>query len=376
MARFDRYMLSQCLQLFGFFALVLVLVYWVNQAVILFDRLIADGQTALVFLEFTALSLPNLIRLVLPVAAFAAVLYVTNRMSSDSELTVMQSTGYSSRRMARPVIIFGVIAGLMMAVLMHVLVPISQERLAIRQAEVNENVTGRLLREGVFTHPGSGSTLYLRDITAEGELQDVFLADAVPGKRDQIFTAERAFLVRTEDGPQLVMLDGQSQTMDPEAGTLFVTTFDDFAIDIASLVDPTNSRRPSLRELPTALLLNPTQEALKITRKSAGAFAQEAHERLSQPMFPLVASLLGFSVLMTAGFTRFGIWKQIVAAVVLLVGLKALESVAAQQIVENPQTWPVAYAPAALGLFLAWCGLAFADRNRRPPKEQFGEAAQ
>jgi lipopolysaccharide export system permease protein len=28
---------------FGFFALVLVMVYWVNQAVLLFDRLIADG---------------------------------------------------------------------------------------------------------------------------------------------------------------------------------------------------------------------------------------------------------------------------------------------------------------------------------------------
>ena len=57
MARFDRYMLSQCLQLFGFFGLVLVLVYWINQAVILFDQLIADGQTALVFLELPALTL-------------------------------------------------------------------------------------------------------------------------------------------------------------------------------------------------------------------------------------------------------------------------------------------------------------------------------
>ncbi|MEL6700686.1 MAG: LptF/LptG family permease, partial [Pseudomonadota bacterium] len=77
MARFDRYMLSQLLVLFGFFSLILVLVYWVNQAVALFDQLIADGQSARVFFEFTALSLPNIIRLVLPVAAFTAVIYVT-----------------------------------------------------------------------------------------------------------------------------------------------------------------------------------------------------------------------------------------------------------------------------------------------------------
>ncbi|MEM1235644.1 MAG: LPS export ABC transporter permease LptF [Pseudomonadota bacterium] len=368
MARFDRYMLAQCLQLFGFFSLVLVFIYWVNQAVSLFDQLIADGQTAVVFLEFTALSLPNLIRIVLPVAAFAAVLYVTNRMSTDSEITVMQATGYSARRMSRPVIFFGLIAGVMMAILMHVLVPVSQERLGIRESEVRQNVTARLLREGMFTHPGAGSTLYIRNMTPEGELLDVFLADAIPDQKDQIFTAERAFLVKSDDGPKLVMLDGQSQTLDPQLNTLFLTTFDDAVIDIGSLVDPARTSRPSLRELPTALLLDPTPEALALTRRSAGEFAQELHERFAQPLFPLVAALLGFAVLMSAGFTRFGIWKQIVVALVLLVALKSLEGVAARQIIENPATWALAYLPSALGLLLAWAALLFADRNRRMSK--------
>ena len=46
------------------------------------------------FLEFTALALPNVIRLVLPLSAFAATIYVTNRLSAESELTVMQATGF------------------------------------------------------------------------------------------------------------------------------------------------------------------------------------------------------------------------------------------------------------------------------------------
>ncbi|MEO6300594.1 MAG: LPS export ABC transporter permease LptF, partial [Paracoccaceae bacterium] len=47
MTRFDRYLLSQLLTMFGFFALVLVGVYWINRAVGLFDQLIGDGQSAL-----------------------------------------------------------------------------------------------------------------------------------------------------------------------------------------------------------------------------------------------------------------------------------------------------------------------------------------
>ncbi len=109
MTRFDHYMLAQLMKVFGFFALVLVLVYWINRAVLLFDQLIADGQSAAVFVEFTLLSLPNVIRLVLPMAAVAAAIYVTNRLSQDSELVAMQATGYGPFRLARPVLYFGVI---------------------------------------------------------------------------------------------------------------------------------------------------------------------------------------------------------------------------------------------------------------------------
>jgi len=145
-AKFDRYMLSQLLVLFGFFALVLVALFWINRAVILFDRLIGDGQSALVFLEFTMLGLPRLITTVLPIAAFAGAVYVTNRMSGESELTVMQSTGSGPWRMARPVLVYGVLVGLMMSVLSHFLVPMAQAELRQRESEVSQNVTARPAR--------------------------------------------------------------------------------------------------------------------------------------------------------------------------------------------------------------------------------------
>ena len=49
MSHINNYILKQLLTLFGFFALVLVLIYWINRAVRLFDELIANGQSAIVF---------------------------------------------------------------------------------------------------------------------------------------------------------------------------------------------------------------------------------------------------------------------------------------------------------------------------------------
>ena len=128
MPRIDRYILGQLLTLFGFFALVLVSVYWINRAVSLFDDLLNDGQTALVVLEFTALTLPLVISVVLPVAAFAATAYGTNRLAGESELVAMQSAGLGPWRLARPVLIFGVFVGVMVAVLVHGLVPMARDR--------------------------------------------------------------------------------------------------------------------------------------------------------------------------------------------------------------------------------------------------------
>jgi lipopolysaccharide export system permease protein len=105
--------MAQLTVVFGFFALILVLIYWINRAVKLFDQLISNGQSAIVFLEFTALILPNVIAQVMPIASFAATVYVCNRLASESELVVVQATGFSPWRLARPVLMFGVVVALL-----------------------------------------------------------------------------------------------------------------------------------------------------------------------------------------------------------------------------------------------------------------------
>ena len=236
MGRFDRYVLSQLLTLFGFFSLVLVMVYWINRAVILFDQLIADGQSAGVFLEFTALSLPSIITIVLPLSAFAASLYVTNRMSGEAELTVVQATGYSPFRLARPVALFGLIVTLLLSALVHVLAPAALTRLNARQAEIAGTATARLLREGTFITPVDGVTVYIREITRGGELRDIFLSDQRAAGEKVTYTVARAYLVQAETGPQLVMVDGGVQTFRVAERQLVTTGFADLVYDIAPLL--------------------------------------------------------------------------------------------------------------------------------------------
>ena len=348
--RFDRYILAQLVMLFGFFALVLVLVYWVNRAVILFDQLIANGQSAVVFLEFTALSLPNVIRVVLPIAAFAGSVYVTNRLMSESELVVVQATGFSPWRLMRPVLAFGVIVFLMSSILAHLLVPISQARLSDRSAEIAENMTARLLSEGRFLHPADGVTFYIREISSLGALQNAFLSDARTPGRSITYTAREALLVRGENSPSLVMIDGMAQSFDEGSRRLSVTRFQDFAFDLDGLVDNVASGRRNASELPTTMLLNADQTALELTGSSRNSLIAEAHERFSDALNGLIAPLIGFAALMVGGYSRFGVWRQIIGAIVALILVQMVTQAGQGAVRNDALRWPLAYAGPLFGL--------------------------
>lgn len=361
-------MLSQLMVLFGFFALVLVAVYWVNRAVVLFDRLIADGHSAGVFLEFTALSLPGVIALVLPMASFAAAVYVTNRLMGDSELTVVQATGYSPWRLARPVLLFGVIVALMMSALTHVLVPASVAQLKEREVEISGSVSARLLREGTFLHPGPGVTFFIRDITPEGELRDVYLSDRRQADREVTYTAERAYVVQADEGPRLVMVSGLAQTLRTETRALSTTLFQDFTYDISTLIVQNQNLNLRPRHLSTWDLLTRPEAMAALTDVPLARINEELHGRFQQALLGLVAALIGFSTLLTGSFSRFGVGRQIVVAIFLLVIVKLVESAVTDPTRNSAALWPLIYLPSVVGLVLATAMLHLAARPFRHPR--------
>ncbi|MTH79502.1 LPS export ABC transporter permease LptF [Paracoccus aestuariivivens] len=368
MPRIDRYILSQFLTLFGFFALVLVSVYWINRAVSLFEQLISDGQTALVVLEFTALTLPLVISVVLPIAAFAASAYGTNRLASESELVAMQAAGMSPWRLARPVLVFGVIVAVMVAILVHSIVPMARARMADRQAEIAQNVTAQFLRAGSFQYPAKGVTLYIRDIARDGRLEDFFLEDARDPNNQATYTATEALVVKTDAGPRLVLLHGMAQNLRLSGGQqqLSITRFDELAYDIAALAEAESQRNRDLRAYSTARLLRPDAELLAITGSTADKALAEAHERLSKPLQAPVAAMLGFAMLLLGGFSRFGVWRQVVWAVVALIFVQFLDTAASNQVAQNAARWPLMYVPSLVGGLICAFVLWRAARPRGP----------
>lgn len=338
-------------------------VFWVNRAVVLFDRLIGDGQSVLVFLELSALTLPNLIRMILPIAAFAATVWVTNRLNSESELTVLRSTGSSPWQLARPAFAFGLTCAAMMIALTHFLLPLSISKLDLRQSEVARNVTARILNEGDFLHPADGVTFYIREIDDDGTLNDVFLSDRRDPDLIVTYTGARAFLVRDEDRTHLIMVDGMAQRLHTESRRLSTTAFADFSYDISGLAKKTESRARNIRAIPSLELMNNRAQIAADEGHSLGVQAEEFHLRFARALVCVAVTLLGFSSLMLGNFSRFGVWKQALLAFVLLIVVEGLRGVVSEPVLKNPDLWPLIYIPTVMGIGIA---LMFLQLSARP----------
>mgnify|MGYP003645798447 CR=1 FL=1 len=346
-------MLSQFLVLFGFFALVLVALFWINRAVLLFDRLIGDGQSALVFLEFTALGLPKLIETVLPIATFAGSVYVTNRMMGESEMTVLQSTGTGPWRLARPVLVYGMCVAAMMLVLSNLLVPLAQGQLKQRESDISQNVSARLLTEGAFLQPADKVTFYTRQIDADGVLHDVFLSDRRNPDQSVIYSASEAYLVRGDTGSTLIMVKGLAQRLNYADQRLSTANFRDFSFDISALI-----RHDANTVLPISAMITPAlifggDGLSALTGESPGAIAEEIHSRLAQPMFCVVAALVGFATLILGGFSRFGVWREIVLAFGLLIVIDGARGALVDLVRGDVRLWPLVYVPSLAGASIA-----------------------
>lgn len=368
MTRLDRYILRQLIVAFGLFVLIFTGVVWLTQAVRLIDTVVASGQSAQVFLQFSALVLPQVFVIVLPLAGIGAALSALHRLQSESELTVMMSAGNGPSALLRPVAGFGVMIALLLALVMQGLVPVTGRMLAERTRSIRSDLANALVVERQFLHPLGGLTLFIAGVGRAGEMEGLFLNDQRDPSRVITYSAERARLVRDDTEARLVMSDGVALTSASGGGRLNSVRFDQFVFDLSDVLREDGDRVPRPSEYGVRDLLSPTPEMLAPERYSLGDYRSEGHYKLAMPLLALLFPAVALFTLLAGGYRRSGFGRRVIVAIGVCVILQVLMFAARAQMEERPELWPLVYVPHLLGL--AYCGglLAYLTRGGAAPR--------
>lgn len=350
MTRLDRYILRQLVAAFGFFLLIFTGVIWLTQAVRLIDTVIASGQGAAIFLEFSALVLPQVLVIVVPLAGLGAALYALNRLYGDSELVVMMAAGLGPAGLLRPVALFGGAIALAMAVVLMQLVPRSGAALAERTQSIRSDLANALIVERQFLHPMRGLTLFIGATERTGEMRSLFLHDQREPERPVTYSAEMAVLLREGDEARLVMIDGVALALSPDGERLSAVKFEQFSYDLSDLVRADDTRRRRPEEYALSALLAPTEAMLADGYYSVGRYLAEAHYKLSQPVLAMLYPMIALVTLLAGGYRRSGFGRRVFVAVGIALVLQALVIIVRSRVQEEAALWPTMYLPVALAL--------------------------
>ena len=160
-------------------------------ASLIINKGVAFNQIAMVFLSIV----PTFLEIAIPLATLLGVMLAFARLSGDSELIVIRSSGISLTQLIRPVLLFGILSAVVCLYVSFELRPWGYRTLANSLFEIARSKSTAGLDQGIFNKLGL-LTLYAENIDhSSGELGKAIIDDRRENNKRQLVTAKRGKII-------------------------------------------------------------------------------------------------------------------------------------------------------------------------------------
>ena len=301
--RLDRYALRLIAGPLALALGALLLAQLLERLLRLFDLAASAGAPLSSVLVMAATLVPHYLGLALPMAFTAAIFVATAHMCDDNELDVMLAGGRSIARVAAPYFAMALLLCVFSIYLYGQLQPLARYGYHVAVNRVLQTGWDARVEENRFIDIGKGVTFSADVIESDGRgLRGVLMERRSAGD-EEVLTAVRGRLLKTPDGLQLQLEDGQIvRHLDTPGESGAAITVSRFAHgvssrDFAPEVEPLAARGlTSVRERTLPELWRDMQPGSVNDPTKSGA---EFHGRLARamtfPFLPLLALPLGMA---------------------------------------------------------------------------------
>ncbi len=298
---------------------------WIAQALRDIDLMTNQGQSILVFVGITSLMIPMLVQIIAPIALMIAVAHVLNKLSSDSELIVMNAAGMPPSALLRPFLAAGLVVSVLVATLSIYVAPWGLRALRNWATEVRADLVTNIVQPGRFTRIEAKLTLHIRERRPNGQLLGILIDDLRNPKERVTILAEHGDIVKNERGLFLVLENGSVQRHEARQPDPTVVLFDSYGFDLSSLASGPQDVKYSVRERYLWELYDPRGTETLISARP-NQMRAEFHDRITAPLYPLAFVVVIYAYLGAPRTTRqsraFSLFGAIgISAALRLIGL-------------------------------------------------------
>ena len=291
---------------FGVFLVVLIsltALIWVTQALRDIDLITSNGQSVLTFVGITGLIIPFLIMAIAPIALIIAVTHVLNKLSTDSEIIVMNAAGMSPWLLLRAFMSVAFVVSLIVCVIGTYFGPKGLRMMRDWVTKVHAQVVSTVVQPGRFTTIQSGVTFHIRERRTNGQLFGVFLDDQRNPNERITIVAEVGELLESDNGTFLIFKNGVLQRQQTKEGDPSTVVFDSYAFDLSQFAGAPQEVNYSIREryLWQLIFADPNDRSYI---EQPARFRAELHDRLLGPLYPLAFVVIALTYLTAPRTTR------------------------------------------------------------------------
>lgn len=303
MGSIGRYMFRTTMGAFVITCVSLTIVMWFTQAIREFDLITSQRQTVFVFIGITGLFIPLLVMMIAPISLVLAVAHILNKLSSDSEIIVMNAAGVSPWRLLSPFLAAAFVVALLVAFIAAYLSPLSLRELRDWGTQVRADILTNIVQPGRFTTIGGNLTFHIADRRPDGLLLGIFLDDRRDPKEHATYLAERGEIVKKPTGSFLALEKGSVQRVAPGQRDPRIVTFDRYAFDLSKFTSAQQNIVYNAREKDIWDLMWPRPGAAPNAAQE-GEYRSELHDRFAAPLYPLAFAILAYAFLGPPQTTR------------------------------------------------------------------------
>lgn len=300
---YDRYLLRQLMVTTFVVAGGLSMIILLTQSLRLIELVLESNASSRSFFVLMALSAPRFFEAVMPASVLISTLFVFHRLSIDSEMVVLRSSGASPYRLAKPVISGCMMLAGFMLVLSLWISPLGISHMQQMRKEIKNQYAHLLFREGIFNTLGQNLTAYVRQRAADGRLVGLMVHDTrqlKEGGPAVTVVARSGNIVSEGENQKIIVYDGSRQEHDDKTDKFSRLDFKQYTLEIPSGDDSSIKRwqEPDERTLNELMV---TEEPA-LTRQ----FRAEIHRRFSTPFLMMSFAMIGAVTLLLGPFSRGG----------------------------------------------------------------------
>ncbi len=293
----DKYFFIEILPPYGIGLVAFTFLLFMGRIFHLMKLVVYEGTPVSYVIRFLIYLIPSFLVFTIPIALLLAILVSLGRLSSDSEIIALKSSGVSMLQMLRP---YGMVALIsFMAVNLVVLegLPWGTRKIKSLIVEMVQETSYFQVTERSFTKLGDNFLFYVESYDpATQTLKDIFVQDARDPNREITIVAPRGRVLKDIKSHLMVirLLDGnihQMFSMKESYQKLHFSSYD-FRVDLAKRIGSRGIMRVKARDLSVRALRKRIQKQRKAGEDTSGDEI-ELNKKFAIPFTCLIFTLIG-----------------------------------------------------------------------------------